>query len=333
MFKHLDVKFHVFDLAFQPYLDDSQKIGSFSILKSCIKLVNDQRVENHRFVIIDRHEKRDKADSRKLFISTAAYSREDQMFKCKMHLIRDKIPSFLDKDNLTFSSVDILKNKELVETTSFYIDMGRKVYPTIICEFNSVGPKISDIEYYFRILSSRKHLHISKACQAKVHMEQSVEKVIEAMQNVFRFKFKAKPENLPSLFQSTKDTFFSDMQLLGKNVDPKSIRVDLSFREQGGKKLVPEKNYKMLSTSKKILNAVLNDTKVIDDIEDFYLEYEDDKGIDRNYSLAKGKVTFNIKCPFKEEKKGQLDTRAMFSEVKEKYLTYKSRKLTADVSQ
>lgn len=326
MSKHLDVKFHVFDLAFQPYVDDSQKIGSFSILKSCIQLVNDQRVQNQRFVIIDRHENRDKADSRKLFISTAAFSREDQMFKCRMHLIRDKIPSFLDKNNLTFSSVDILRNKELVETTSFYIDMSRRVHPTFICEFNSVGPKISDIEYYFRTLSSKKHLHISKACQAKVHMEQSVEKVIEAMQNVFRFKFKAKPENLPSLFHSTKDTFFSDMQLLGKNVDPKSIRVDLSFREQGGKKVVSEKNYKMMSTSKKILNAVLSDTRVIDDIEDFYLEYEDVQGIDRNYSLAKGKVAFNVCCPFKDGKKGQLDTKALFNEIKGKYVNYKTRK-------
>ncbi|MCH2488579.1 MAG: hypothetical protein MK211_00390 [Flavobacteriales bacterium] len=324
----LDIKFHIFELIFQPYKEQQGKMGSFGILKSCIRKINDERTEKKRFIIIDRYETRDKAESRKLFISSASYSHTDRMYKCKIQLLRDKVPAFLDRSNLTISSDIDLKNKDLVETTNFYIDMEKTTNPTVICEYNSVGPKISDIEYYFRTISSRKFLHISKACKAKVHMEKSVENVIESMTNIFKFRFKAKPENLPSLFTNTKDAFISQMQLLANTVDPKSIKVDLSFRDLGGKKLVSQTNYKMLSTSKKILNAVLRETKIMEDIEDFYLEYEDSDGEYNDFNLVRGKVSLEIMCPFKKNKKGQLDTKIMFDEVKGEYDAYKRDKMS-----
>jgi len=322
----LDVKFHIFDLVFQPYKQQVGKMGSFGILKSCFKKINDDRINEQRFIIIDRHETRDKAESRKLFVSQASYSHPDRMFKCKIGLLRDKMPAFLDREKMTISSNIDLKNKELVESTNFYVDMTKLTNPTVLCEYNSLGPKISDIEYYFRTISSRKFLHISKACQAQVQMEKSVEHVIDSMENIFKFRFKAKPENLPSLFNNTKDAFISNMQILAKTADPKSIRVDLSFRETGGKKLVSEKNYKMMSTSKKILKAVLNDTTVMEDIEDFYLEYEDSDGIENDFNLVRGKVFLETACPYKKGKKGQLDNKILFTRIKQKYDIYKEEK-------
>ena len=119
----IDVKFNIFDLIFQPYKEQSGTLGSFNILKSCIRKVNNERTKNQRFLIIDRHETRDKAESRRLFISSAAYLPREKMFKCKINLFRDKAPSFLDKQKMTISSTIDLKNRELVETTNFYIDV------------------------------------------------------------------------------------------------------------------------------------------------------------------------------------------------------------------
>lgn len=329
---YLDIKFHIFELVFQVYKEQNGKMGSFGILKSCIKKINDEKIDNRRFIIIDRYEKRDKAESRRLFVSQASYSHSDRMYKCKMGLLRDKTPAFLDREKMTISSNIDVKNRELVETTNFYIDMEKISNPTVLCEYNSLGPKISDVEFYFRTISSRKFLHISKACKAKVHMEKSVEHVIASMEKIFKFRFKAKPENLPKLFNNTKDAFISNMQILAKTVDPKSVRVDLSFRELGGKKLITEKNHKMLSTSKKILNAVLNDTKVMEDIEDFYLEYEDSEGVESDFSLVRGKESLETSCPFKDGKKGQLDTKFLFKSIKEKYDIYKSEKMNVNVT-
>ena len=325
MSKTLNVKFHIFDLEFQPYKDQSGKIGSFSILKSCIKYINDKKREEKRLVIVDRYEKRDKAESRKMFISSAAFSFPDKMYKCKIHLIRDKSPSFLDRETLSFESVDILKNKEMVETTHFYIDMDKISNPTIICEYNSLGPKISDIEYYFRYLSSKSVLHISKACKAQIHMEKSAEQVMESLKNILRFRFRARPENLPGMYRNTQDTFFSEMQALGNLVDPKSIKIDLSFRDQGGKKVVSETNYKMMKTTKKLLNAVSKDVTILEEMEDFYLEYEDEEGEDHRYNFIRGKKSINIKCPLKDGKKGQADSKLMFEIANQEYSTYKSK--------
>ena len=87
----------------------------------------------------------------------------------------------------------------------------------------------------------------------------------------------------------------------------------------------------MLSTSKKILNAVLNDTKVMEDIEDFYLEYEDVEGSESDFSLVRGKESLETACPYKEGKKGQLDTKFLFNSIKEKYDIYKSEKMNVNV--
>lgn len=322
MSQHLPIKLHLFDLEFQPYKERSGQIGSFNILKSCIKYIDDERMDNKRFAIIDRYEKRDKAESRKIFISVAAFSYPDRMYKCKIHLIRDKTPSFMDREKMSFSSIDILKNKDVVETTNFFIDMDRPKDPTIICEYNSLGPKISDIEYYFRYLSYKK-LKISKACKAIVYMEKSVEQVMNSMKNIFRFRFRARPENLPSLYRNIDDAFITNMQALGRTVDPKWIKVDLSFRDQGGKNVVTETNYKMMSTTKKILNAVIEDTKVLEDIDDFYLEYEDENGDGKDYNLISGKIALEVECPLKEGKKGQLDTKVLFDLAKKKYEEYR----------
>lgn len=326
MSKFLPIKLHLFDLEFQPFKERSGQIGSFNILKSCIKYIDDERMNNKRFVIIDRHEKRDKTESRKIFISVAAFSYPDRMYKCKIHLIRDKTPSFMDRDKMSFSSIDILKNKDVVETTNFFIDTDRPNDPTIICEYNNLGPKISDIEYYFRYLSYKK-LKISKACKAIVYMEKSVEQVMNSLKKIFRFRFRARPENLPSLYRNINDAFITQMQALGRTVDPKWLKIDLSFRDQGGKNVVPETNYKMMSTAKKILNAVIDDTKVLEDIDDFYLEYEDDNGDAKDYSLISGKITLDVECPLKENKKGQLDTKILFDLAKEKYQEYRAGNL------
>lgn len=326
MSKFLTIKLNLFDLEFQPFKERSGQIGSFTILKSCIKFIDDERSDNKRFAIIDRYEKRDKTESRKIFISVAAFSFPDRMYKCKIHLIRDKTPSFMDRDKMSFSPIDILKNKDIVETTNFFIDMDRPNNPTIICEYNNLGPKISDIEYYFRYLSYKK-LKISKACKAVVYMEKSVEQVMNSLKNIFRFRFRARPENLPSLYRNVNDAFISNMQALGNTANPKWIKVDLSFRDQGGKNVVTETNYKMMSTTKKILNAVINDTKVLEDIDDFYLEYEDENGDAKDYNLISGKVSLEVDCPFNDDKKGQLNTKILFDLAKEKYLDYRSQDL------
>lgn len=317
------IKFHYFTLTFTPYKENEKKYTSSYILKECINRVNHERTKEQKAIVIDRHENRDEIEPRNLFVSSAAYKLEDKIYKCRIALLRDnKIPTLVNKSDYNLTPLDYLKGKAIAETTNFYIDLNG-TEPVICCEFNSLGPRISDIEYYFRHISSNKMLFISKACKASVHMEIPVESVLESIQDVYKLKIKAKPNRLSFLYQNVEDAFITNMNALAGTVNPATIKIDLSFRERGsGKELITKKNQSALSFSKKVLNAVKNDSKVIDDFEDFYLEFENEDGSDGVFNLVKGKREFQIKCPYSTP--GHLDTKVLYDKAKVEFQEYLS---------
>lgn len=294
--KFISVRFHVFDLEFTPYKKLENKIGSFNILKDCIQKCNDEKINNQKLIVLDRFENRSSSESRKLFLVSAAYKADKKIYKCKMGLFRDKVPSYLDLNNFKVTDFQNITNKKLIEITNFYIDFDKINNPTFICEFNNQGARISDIEYYFRSLSSSKHLYLARGCKALIHMNKSIDDLLDSVTNIFKFRIRVKPENLPSLYRNSEDAFISNLSLLGKTVDPSSIKVDLSFRDPGGKKIVSKQNYKMLSTTQKILNAAKGDITTLEDLDDFYIEYEDSSGTELSYNFIKEKVEIEFDC-------------------------------------
>lgn len=318
------IKFHYFTLSFTPYKDGESKYSSNNILKECINRINRERTEEQKAIVIDRHENRDEIESRNLFVSSAAYKLEDKLFKCRIALLRDnKIPTLVNKSDYNLTPLDYLKGKAIAETTNFYIDLNGNE-PVICCEYNNLGPRISDIEFYFRYISSNKMLYISKACKAAVHMELPVEDVLQSMQDVYKIKIKAKPERLSYLYQNVEDAFITNMNALAGTINPATVKIDLSFRERGtGKEIITKKNQSALSFSRKVLSAVKNDSKVIDDFEDFQLEFEKEDGSDGFFNLVKGKKEFQVHCLYSTP--GHLDTRHLYEEVRKEFKTYLKR--------
>lgn len=318
------IKFHYFTLSFTPYKENEKKYSSNNILKDCINRINHERTKEQKAIVIDRHEFRDEIEPRNLFISSAAYKLTDKLYKCRIALLRDnKIPTLVNKSDFNLTPLDYLKGKAIAETTNFYIDLNGSE-PVICCEYNNLGPRISDIEFYFRHISSNKMLHISKACKASVHMEVPVEDVLQSIQDVYKIKIKAKPNRLSFLYQNVEDAFITNMNALAGTINPTTVKVDLSFRERGsGKEIITKKNQSALSFSKKVLNAVKNDSKVIDDFEDFQLEFEKEDGSDGFFNLVKGKREFQIKCPFSTP--GHLDTKFLYEEAKNEFKEYLNR--------
>lgn len=315
------IKFHYFTISFTPYKENEKKYSSNNILKECINRINHERTKEQKAIVIDRHESRDEMESRNLFVSSAAYKLDDKIYKCRIALLRDnKIPTLVNKSDFNLTPLDYLKGKAIAETTNFYIDMNG-AEPVICCEFNSLGPRISDIEYYFRYISSNKMLHISKACKASVHMELPIETVLKSIKDVYKIKIKAKPNRLSFLYQNVDDAFITNMNALAGTINPATIKIDLSFRERGsGKEIITKKNNSALTFSKKVLNAVKNDSKVIDDFEDFQLEFENEDGSDGFFNLVKGKREFIIQCPYSTP--GHLDTKLLYDKAKSEFKEY-----------
>lgn len=307
------VRFHFFDFIFTPHKGNESIEDSNRILKECIQKINDERTQKQKAIVIDRHEGRKDVESRNIFISSAAYLAKEKKYKCRIARIRDnKIPTLVNKTTYSLTSFDELGENSIAETTNFYIDMNGSV-PVVCCEFYGDGPRISDIEYYFRYISSNKMLYISKACKAQIHMKLPVNEVLNSISDVLKFRIKARPNRLSYLYQEIGDPFITNMNALANTVKPNSIRIDAFFRERGTSDSKTTKNTQAVSLIKRVLNAVKNDNEVIEDFEDFYLEFEKEDGTDAIFNLVRGKQEIIVKCAYKSP--GNLDTRELYDKT------------------
>jgi hypothetical protein len=312
------ITFYLFDFLFTPYKGEENIGSSCTILKGCLDRINEEKKNGGKAIVINRHEGRVDSEPRNMFVVSAAYLLKEKKYKCRIALIRDnKIPIILDKTNFSLTPFDQLGDQALVETTNFYIDLDGQV-PVVCCEFNNNGPRISDIEFYFRHISN-KMLRISKACKASIHMKMPVNEVLESITDVLQFSIKARPNRLSYLYQEVGDPFIANMNALANSVNPQSLRVKAFFRDRGTGSS-NQKNNQALAFIKRALNAFKNDNEVIEDFDDFYLEFEKEDGSEEIFNLTKGKQEFIIDCSFKTP--GNLDTKELFEKTNEEFESY-----------
>ena len=312
-----EVKFNFFDFWFKPYKDKTKPQSSKQIVKSCIDEINRIKLEEQSVILIDKHEGRTKDESRGLFITSAAYNHTERKYKCRIALIRDnKNPIFVNKEDFSIKPLESLKNHVMAETTNFYIDMSGDM-PVVCCEFSNVGPRILDIEYYFRQIAF-KQLAIATACRAKVHMKMPVKDVLDSITNVLKFEIKARPNRLAYLNNEVKDAFVANMTALANTVDPSAIKVEANFRKRG--KVQQTQNNKALSFVKRALKAINANNEIVEDFDDFTLEFERGDGSEGEFNLIHGKQEIEIECPYKTP--GNYDTKVMYELVKEKFDSY-----------
>ena len=318
------IKFHFFDLRFTPHVKNANTENSKRILKQCIELINDERINKRTAIVIDRYEGRQDEEPRNLFISSAPYILNENRYKCKMALIRDnKLPTLVNRANYSLTPLDQLGDKAIAETTNFLIDMNGRM-PIICCEFNNYGPRISDIEYYFRYLSSHNMLHISKACKVAVHMKMPINEVLKSITDVLRFKIKVKSNRLNFLSEKIGDAFYTNMNGLANSVSPKIIKIDAFFRDRADTISKPTKSPLAVAHIKRFLQVLKNDNDIADDIEDFYLVFEKDDGAEGIFNLMKGKQEIIIECPYKTT--GNIDTKVLFEKMGYKFTEYLKNK-------
>lgn len=318
-----NITFNLFDFLFTPYKGEESTTSSCSILKECLTRINEEKQKEGKAIVINRHEGRTDSEPRNMFVVSAAYLLKEKKYKCRIALIRDnKIPIILDKTNFSLTPFDQLGDQALVETTNFYIDIEGSV-PIVCCEFNNHGPRVSDIEFYFRHISHNM-LRISKGCKASIHMKMPLNEVLESITDVLQFKIKARPNRLSYLYQEVGDPFILNMQGLANTINPKALRVNAFFRERGTGS-TGQKNTQALGFIKRALNAFKKDNEVIEDFDDFYLEFEKEDGTEDIFNLTKGKEEIVIDCSYKTP--GNIDTKELFDKAHKEFNDYiQSRK-------
>ncbi|HDZ03513.1 hypothetical protein LCGC14_0265990 [marine sediment metagenome] len=313
------VKFNIFDFKFTPLNRNAKSKNSLSILKEAIQHINDEKTQKQKAIVIDRHDNREGTESRNIFISSAAYLLKDKIFKCRIALIREhKIPTLVNRTTYSLTSFDELGDKAIAETTNFYIDVSGDI-PVVCCEFNNNGPRILDIEYYFRYITSHSMLKISKACKASLHMDSSVSNVLDSITDVLKFRIKTKPNRLSYLYQEVEDPFISNLNALANTVSPNSLKIEASFRDIS-KSSGQSKNIPAVNLIKRVLSAIKNDSNVTEEFDDFYVEYEGEGGIEDSFNLLKGKKEIIITCSYKSP--GNYNTKELYDFTKIEFAKY-----------
>lgn len=279
------VKFNFFELKFTPFKSSDEQTTK-DILLEVAKYLNLQQQAGQGF-LTDRHEKRGKETARPLFVTQISTSWTDKRVKASMALLRTgRIPKLKPADSYVLMPLEKGKG-EIAEETHFYIDFST---PTVVMcvEFNNDGPRMSDIEYYFRIVAHDK-LNMAKSTNVDTFMDMSVDKALAEFKNVLNIQVKIQPEKLAKLDTTLHGQYYSGVSNLKQYVDPSFVKLELLFESSDKKYSSKVINKKGNTMFKRMLDSFNTDPVNMDVFENFVVRYEKEDGNEDIFNLLKGK--------------------------------------------
>lgn len=281
----IPIKFHFYRLKFTPY-NNTKNETTHTILHQVITFLS-QEQQAGRGILIDKHEDRGKESARPLFITNAVFMFKEKRIRLSMALLRTgKIPLLKPADKFLLVPFDTSKG-EIAEQTHFFIDYNTD--SVVLCiEFNNNGPRLSDIEYYFRIVA-RDKLKLAKATEMEMYMDTSIDKTLADLKNVLNIDVKVQPQKLSKLDPLLVGQYFTGISNLGQHVRPKYVKLEVMFQTPGRQYVSSEINKEGNKMFKEILNAFKTKPINMDAFEHFVVRYEDKDGIEEVFNLLKGK--------------------------------------------
>ncbi len=280
----ISTRFHFHKIEFTPR--KGVKESSNDILYKIITFLNQERTINNKVYLIDKHANRKDAIRRELFMYYSVPAPRTKRIKCALALIDDKKKPMI-KPKHTFDLVPFdTASGSITELTTFFIDYS--VSPAIMCvEFNNSGPRLSDIEFYFRNIAHEK-LFLAKATSTTTIMDSGIDNMLENLYNVVNFEFKIKPQNLTNLDNDVKG-YISGISSLENRLKPKFIKVEAMYQTPGAKIKSNHLNKEANTLARLFLNKFKTRPFHIDNFEDFELKYINKDGEDAVFNLIKGK--------------------------------------------
>jgi len=278
------VKFQFYSLTFTPYKSINK--GSITILTDIINYLSKEMFEGRGY-LIDRHSERKIDGPRELFMTSAVFMHRERRIKCSLALLRSgRIPMLKPTDKFQLVPLDTTLGS-IAEQTHFFIDYSRN--NAVLCvEFNYNGPRISDIEYYFRSVA-RDALKIARVTEVLMYMDSSIDKALSELKNVLHIDIKIQPVKISQLDLEVQGEYFSGMNNIGNKLKPKFIKIEAMFQTPGStvksSQLNDPANKYVLGLIRKFKAKPLN----IDCFENFVVKYEDNDGEENVFNLLKGK--------------------------------------------
>jgi len=279
------IRFHFYKVKFTPY-NSAKHETSESIVRQVVTFLSQEKIAG-RGLLIDKHESRGKEIARPLFVTNAVIMLKEKRIRCSIALLRTgKIPLLKPADKFKLIPLDT-STGEIAEQTHFFIDYsGESV--TLCVEFNYNGPRVSDIEYYFRVVA-RDKLRIAKATELEVYMDSTIDKTLAELKNVLNFEVKVQPQKLAQLDTALVGQYFTGITNLANNVKPKFVKLEAMFQTPGKQVVSSELNKEANNMVTSFLKAFKAKPTNIDVFEHFFVKYEDKDGKEELFNLLTGK--------------------------------------------
>lgn len=284
------VKFNFFELKYTPFKNSPQQTTN-DILHAVITFLTQSQIAGSG-ILIDRHEDRKKDTARPLFVTQVSTDWKEKRIKVSMALLRKgRMPKL--KPAETWILVPLEKGRgEIAEETHFYIDYNT---PNIIMcvEYNHNGPRMSDIEYYFRIVANDK-LSLAKATSITMFMDTSVDKALAEFKNILNMKVKVQPQKLSQLDMAIQGQYFTSISNLSQQVNPNYVKLEMLFETADKDYESSQINKKGNTMFKRILQAFKANPVNMDVFENFVVKYETEDGKEDIFNLMKGKKEITV---------------------------------------
>lgn len=263
-------------------------------MRNVITYISTQLINEKKGYLIDRHESKENS-RRELFINRAVFLPLEKRIRCSMALLRTGREPFLkpkEQFKLIPLSADTIGS--IAEETHFFIDYSKK-HGVVCCEYNHHGPRMSDIEYYFRNVA-QKVLKQSKATEVNTYLDAPIDETLAKLKNVLNIEIKIQPKNLYQLDPNIQNRYFSGLNNIGQIYKPKFIRLEAYYQTSGKGISSKELNIPANKMFTEMLNLFKNNTYSIDAFDAFQVKYEDKEGNEEMFNLLSGKkeVILNV---------------------------------------
>lgn len=293
-----EIRYHFFSLKFTPNKSVEDKFDSNDIMRNVITYISNKLHVDKQGHLIDRHESRENS-RRELFMNRAVILPREKRIRCSMALLRSGREPFL-KPKEQFKLIPLSEHTvgSIAEETHFFIDYNRN-YTVICCEYNHHGPRISDIEYYFRNVA-QKALKQSRATEVTTYLEAPIDETLAKLKNVLNIEVKIQPKNLKQLDPDIQNRYFSGMNNIGQVLKPKFIRLEAYYQSPGKGIIGKEINTAANNMVIEMLNRFRGRSFNIDAFDAFQVKYEDKDGVEDVFNLLSGKKEIILNVDLKK---------------------------------
>jgi hypothetical protein len=284
--KNLEVRFQYFSLKFTP-LKANDNYTSSDIMKNVITYISQKLLKDNQGHLIDRHEGRE-SSRREMYMNRAIFIHGERRIRCSMALLRSgRKPLLKPRDKFKLVAINELGIDSIVEETHFFIDFS-KSSPFICCEYQHFGPRITDIEFYFRNVAHYV-LKQSKATETNFFIDAPIDETLLKLKNVLNFEVKIEPGKLEQLDTGLKNKYYTGLNTISSILKPKFVKIDASFHTYDKGVVSGELD--------KPINKMIRDTLIafrgrsfnMDAFENFVVKYEDKEGNEEIFNLFRGK--------------------------------------------